>query len=30
MENKIFENGRIFTSDDENLYADSMIVEEEK
>lgn len=30
MENKIFENARIFTSDDENLYADSMIVEEGK
>ena len=30
MENKIFENGRIFTSDDDNLYADSMIVEEGK
>ena len=30
MENKTFENGRIFTSDDENLYADSMIVEEGK
>lgn len=27
MENRIFENARIFTSDDENLYADTMIVE---
>lgn len=30
MENRIFENARIFTSDDENLYADTMIVEEGK
>lgn len=30
MENKIFENARIFTADDENLYADAMIVEEGK